>query len=116
MQRSALRSSSVDAHDRGTERYLWEARGVRHGGFAQSVKTRTDGKVVASGSTLENVRNIECKTDNHNPLLVPGVQATEHQTKALGDRTQTQAVGDHERRWETESPEWLQPFTEGLTK
>ena len=30
--------------------------------------------------------NIELKTDNHIPLVVPGVQATEHQTKALDDR------------------------------
>ena len=47
--------------------------------------------------------------------VVPGVQATVHQTKALGDRNQTQAVGDHERSVETKLPEWLQPPTEGLT-
>ena len=55
------------------------------------------------------------KIDNHIPLLVPGVQATDHHSHALGDRTQTRAVGDHEGRVETELPEWLQPFTEGLT-
>ena len=43
------------------------------------------------------------------PLVVPGVQATEHQIKALGDQKQTQIVGDHERRVETELPPWLQP-------
>ena len=56
--------------------------------------------------------NIECKTDNHVPLFVPSVQATDHQTRALGDRKQTQAVGDHELKVETGLPEWLQPFTE----
>ena len=44
------------------------------------------------------------------------MQATEQQTKALGDQKPAQAVGDHERRVETGPPEWLQPFTEGLTK
>ena len=47
-------------------------------------------------------RKIECKTDDRNPLVVPGVQATEHQTQVLDDRKQTQAVGDHERWVETE--------------
>ena len=56
----------------------------------------------------------ERKTDNHSLLVIPGVQATEHQTNALGDPRQTQAVGDHERSVETELPEWLQPFTELL--
>ena len=48
--------------------------------------------------------------------MVPGVQATDHQTQALGDRKRTLAVGDHERSVETQLPEWLQPFTEGLTR
>ena len=48
---------------------------------------------------------IECNTDNHIPLVVLGVQATEHQTKVLGDRESTQAVDDHERRVETKLPE-----------
>ena len=61
-------------------------------------------------------RQIECKIDNNTPLVVPGVQATEHHTKALGDRKPAQAVEDHERRVETKLPEWLQPFTEGLTR
>ena len=60
--------------------------------------------------------NIECNTGNHMPFVVPGVQATEHQTKSVGNRKQTQAVGDHERRVETELPERLQPFKEGLTR
>ena len=34
----------------------------------------------------------------------------------LDDRRQTQAVGDHERRVDTEIPERPQPFTEGLTR
>ena len=37
------------------------------------------------------------------PLVVPGAQATEHQTKALGERKRTPAVGDHEQRVETEN-------------
>ena len=40
--------------------------------------------------------NIECKTDNHIPLVVPGVQAMDHQTRALGDWKQTRAVGEYE--------------------
>ena len=39
---------------------------------------------------------------DHNPLVVPGVQATEHQTKALGHRRRTPALGDHERSVDTE--------------
>ena len=38
------------------------------------------------------------------------------QTKALGDRKQARAVGDHERRVETQLQEWLQPFIGGLTR
>ena len=41
---------------------------------------------------IKNGKNIECKTDNHFPLVVPGVQATEHQAKALGDRKPTRDV------------------------
>ena len=58
----------------------------------------------------------DCKTDNHILLVLPGVQATKHQSEGLDDRKQTQAVGDHERRVETELREWLQLFTEGLTR
>ena len=56
------------------------------------------------------------KTNNHILLVLPGVQATKHQSEGLDDRKQTQAVGDHERRVETELLEWLQLFTEGLTR
>ena len=55
-------------------------------------------------------RNIECRTDNRIPLVVLGVQAIEHQTKALEERKRTSAVGDHERSLEPEIPEWLQPI------
>ena len=65
---------------------------------------------------IKTSKNIECKTDNHILLVVPGVQATEHQTKALDDRKQTRVVGDHGLWVETELPERLQPFTEGLTR
>ena len=56
---------------------------------------------------IKNGRN------NHIPLVAPGVQGTEHQTKALDVWKQTRGVGDHELRVETELQEWLQPFTEG---
>ena len=59
---------------------------------------------------------IECNADSHIPLVVLGVQATEHQIKCLDDRKPAQAVDDHEGRVETKLPEWLQPFTEGLTR
>ena len=59
---------------------------------------------------------IKHRLDNWHPQVVPGVQATEHQTKALGDRKPAQAVGDHELHAETEFPEFLEPFTEGLTR
>ena len=36
--------------------------------------------------------------------------------KALEDRNQTRAVGDHEFHSDTELPEWRQPFTEGSTR
>ena len=61
---------------------------------------------------INNGRTIECKTDNHIPLVVPGVPATGHQTHFLGNQKQTRAVGDHEFQVETELPERLQPFTE----
>ena len=64
---------------------------------------------------IKNGRTIECNTEIAIPLVVPGVQVTEHQTEDLDGWKQTQAVGDHERRVETEVPEWLQPFKEGLT-
>ena len=65
---------------------------------------------------IENWRKNDCKTDSHILLVLPGVQATKHQSEGLDDRKQTQAVGDHERRVETELLEWLQLFTEGLTR
>ena len=61
-------------------------------------------------------RNTECKAHNHILLVVPRVQATKHQTKALVGRKRTPAVGDHERSVETKLPAWLQPFREGLTR
>ena len=51
---------------------------------------------------IKNGRTTECKTDTRIPLVVPGVQATEHQTDVMGDRKHTEAVGDQERRLETE--------------
>ena len=63
---------------------------------------------------VKNERQTKCKTDNH--LVVPSVQATENQTKAPENPKRTPAVCDHERSAETQVPEWLQPFTEGLTR
>ena len=53
---------------------------------------------------IGNWKNIECKTDKHIPLVVPGVQAIAHQPKDLDDQKQPQAVGDHERRVEAKLP------------
>ena len=58
----------------------------------------------------------ECNTDNHIPLVVPGVQKTDDQTQDLKDRKQTRAVDDRALQVEREVPEWLQPFTEGVTR
>ena len=52
---------------------------------------------------IKNGKNIECNIDNHIPLVVPGAQATEHQTKSLGERKRTPAVGDHEQWVGTEN-------------
>ena len=42
---------------------------------------------------IENGKKIECNTDNHIPLVVPGVQETEHQTKALENGSEHQPSG-----------------------
>ena len=60
--------------------------------------------------------NSSVKTDNHVPLVVPGVQATDHQTKALGNQKQTRSVGDRDLHVNQELPERLQQLTEGLTR
>ena len=52
---------------------------------------------------IKNGGNIECTTDNHIPMLVPRVQATQHQTKALSGRRESR----HESRVGTQLPEWL---------
>ena len=44
----------------------------------------------------KNGSKMESKTDNRISLVVPGVQATEHRTSAVGDRKLAQAVGDHD--------------------
>ena len=59
---------------------------------------------------------IDCKTDNHIPLVVPGVQATEHRTEALGGRKQVQAVDDHVLHMVQNYQNGFQPFTAGLTR
>ena len=68
---------------------------------------------MACGSATISHQQWE-KTDNHIPLVVPDVQATDHKTKALDDRKPAQDVGDFERRVETKLPEWHQPFMEGF--
>ena len=65
--------------------------------------------LIKHGGTMES------KTDSHIPLVVPDMQATDHQTRALGDRKQTRAVGARAQQVETEMQKWLPPFTEGLT-
>ena len=52
---------------------------------------------------IKNGKKFECSIDNHIPLVVPGAQATEHQTKVLGEWNRRPAVGDHEQRVETEN-------------
>ena len=59
---------------------------------------------------------LKCKTDNHIPLAVPGVQAAAHQTKTLDDWKRPQAVGDHESSAETQSTRMASTITEGLTR
>ena len=50
---------------------------------------------------------IQCRTDNHfSHLVVPGVQATEHQTKALDD--------PKHKVWATTSEEWKQNYQNGF--
>ena len=74
-----------------------------------------NGIQVSHRKIVKNGRNIEGKTENHIPVVIPGVQATDHQSRALGDRKQTRAVGDQDLKVETVSPGRLQPFTEGKT-
>ena len=59
---------------------------------------------------------LKCKTDNHIPLVVPGVQAAADQTKTLDDWKRTQAVGDHESSVESKSTRMASTITEGLTR
>ena len=58
-----------------------------------------------SGQTsnlTNNGRTIECKKNNHIPLVVPGVQDTEHQNQS-SDRPETgTSWGDHERNVEAQ--------------
>ena len=55
---------------------------------------------------IQNGKKVDCKTDNHIPLIVPNVQATEHQTVSSGRPEADTSCG----------PERLQPFMEGLTR
>ena len=61
-------------------------------------------------------KKTECKTDNHIPLVVPGVQATKTPDHSSGRPKQTWAVCYHELQVATELPEWIEPFTEGFTR
>ena len=83
------------------------------GNCVRKTGSRMSGIKVSHHNSSKTGRNIECKTDNHIPSVVPGVQATGHQTEALGGWNQTRAVFDHTRQVERDLPEWLQPFTEG---
>ena len=55
---------------------------------SRKMVTRMNGIQVSLRLSHQAWANIECKTDNHIPWLSSGVQATEHRTKALGDRKQ----------------------------
>ena len=50
------------------------------------------------------------------PLLSQAFKEPLTQTRALCDWKQTRVVGDDELQVETGLAEWLQPFTEGLTR
>ena len=65
--------------------------------------TRMNGIQVKPSYLIKNGRTIESRSDNH--ILV--WQATDHQTRSLGDRKQRQLVGDHVSKVETDWPEWL---------
>ena len=67
----------------------------------------SDDGVGLAHQLIKNGRNIDCNSDNDIPLVVPGMQAVDHQTRALGDRKQTRAVGDRDLQVETDLPDWL---------
>ena len=71
---------------------------------------------VASKSATISLPEWEkgCKTNNHIPLVVPDVQAIDHQIRALGDPKQIRSMDD-QLQVETDSQEPLQPVTEGFT-
>ena len=60
--------------------------------------------IQVSHQISSKIEHIECNTDN---LVVPRVQATEHQTEALDDRKQT-------RPWATTSDVWKQNYQNGV--
>ena len=87
----------------------------RQATYARSTVTRGD---QVTSLIINNWKITDGKTENHIPLVVPGVQATDlHQSEALGDRKQERAVGDHSRNWIVNSlREWPHPFAEDCEK
>ena len=65
---------------------------------------------------IKNCGTANVKQTTTFTLVVPVMQTTDHQTQALGGQKHTRAVGDHKLHVLTDLPEWLQPFTEGLTR
>ena len=55
---------------------IWKCLLVTRGTLAGKIERRTV-------NPIKNGRTVECKTDNHIPLVVPGVQLTDHMTRAL---------------------------------
>ena len=88
---------------------------ISRGNCAKKTVTRMHGTTKSAIISHQEWEKMDGTTDNHVPLVVPGVQATDHQTKALGDRRWTRAVGDHGLKVEkTDLPEWHRPVTEEL--
>ena len=96
--------------------FLKESPAVRSVHRVKKTITRMNGIQGSHPHLIKNWKNIDCTTDNFFPLVVSCVQATEHQTTALGDVKLTPAVADHGRNVDTEIPKELQPCTEGLTR
>ena len=72
----------------------------RQATYARSTVTRGD---QVNSLIINNGKITDGKTENHIPLVVPGVQATDlHQSEALGDRRQERAVGDHKQELDSE--------------
>ena len=61
----------------------------------------------------KNGEQSNVKIEYDNPLVLSSVHQTEHETRAVGDANETRAASDCGPDVETNSPESLQPLTEG---